>query len=93
MSKPQRGDTGHPIADGVIRQWLALGPVPLSKDPKPDADVIPGESGWLPNEGEKKVGDLAWRRVAADTSVLDLKTLFGIAAPVDAVASPLRSSP
>jgi hypothetical protein len=84
-AKPQPGDTGRPIPDGVIRQWLVLGPLPLSKDARPAADVIPGESEWSPNEGEK-VGDLAWRKVAADTSVLDLKTLFGVAAPVDAVA-------
>ena len=27
--KPQEGDTGSPIPDGVVRQWLVLGPLPL----------------------------------------------------------------
>ena len=84
-SKPQEGTAGTPIPDGVIRQWLVLGPLPLLKDAKANADVVAGESAWSPSEGEK-VSGVAWRKVMADTSVLDLKTFFGIVTPVDAVA-------
>jgi hypothetical protein len=83
-AKPKDGDTGTAIPDGVIREWLVLGPLPLSKAAKPNADVIAGESDWSPSEGEK-VGDLVWRKVPVDSSTLDLKALFGATAPVEAV--------
>jgi len=84
-SKPKEGQIGRPIPDGVVREWLVLGPVPMTRSAKPDVDAIPGEAQWSPDEGEK-VGDLAWRKVATDTSTLDLKALFGATAPVESLA-------
>lgn len=34
-SRPKDDDTGQPIPDGVIRQWLVLGPVTWDEDTQP----------------------------------------------------------
>ncbi len=31
-TKPKEGETGQPISDGIIREWLVLGPVPIAEE-------------------------------------------------------------
>ena len=84
-SKPGEGETGTPIPDGVIREWLVLGPIPCTNALNAEADFLPGEAQFSPAEGDK-AGDLAWRKVTTDTSVLDFKSIFGVTTNAPAVA-------
>jgi hypothetical protein len=85
-AKPKDGQTGEPIPDGVIRQWLVLGPVPWDEDTQPwKKDLLPKESEFTPDESQK-ICDFAWKRVAAQTACLDLRSLFGTEKVVPAAA-------
>ena len=84
-TKPKEGEIGKPIPDGVIREWLVLGPLPSTNAIKAGADFLPGEEEWSPAEAEK-VGDLGWKKVATDTSALNFKNIFGLANMTQAVA-------
>jgi outer membrane protein assembly factor BamB len=81
--KPAANQAGTPMPDGVIRQWLVLGPVPFPEEGKISKDTLPGETELAPDEGQK-IGDLTWRKVTLDTSYLDFARLIG--KPGDAVA-------
>ena len=75
--KPKEGDSGTPIADGVIREWLVLGPLPLPEGLKDfKQEIIPGEVALEPVENDSH-GDLKWVKVSVDNSCLDFKRLFG----------------
>lgn len=85
-ARPKDGQTGQPIADGVVREWLVLGPVPWDEDSQPwKKDLLPNESDLAPDENQK-TGDLTWNRVAAETACLDLRNLFAVEKIVSAVA-------
>ncbi len=84
-AKPKEGETGAPIPDGVIREWLVLGPVPCTNVLNDNVDFLPDEAQLLPAEGDK-VGDLAWKKVTTDAPVLDFKALFGVTTNIPAVA-------
>ncbi len=84
-AKPKEGETGTPIPDGVIREWLVLGPVSYTNIPRDDGDFLPGEAQLSPTEGDK-VGDLEWKKVTTDTSALNFKNLFNIEVATQAVA-------
>ncbi len=83
-AKPKEGETGAPIPDGVIREWLVLGPVPCTNTLNDNVDFLPNEAQLLPAEGDK-VGDLAWKKVTTDTSSLDFKKLFCLDTRIPAV--------
>jgi len=78
--RPKPEQTGRPIADGVVREWLVLGPHPLPEGFKNAKDfrkeIIPGESAFDPSEGHV-VAELKWTRVAVETSTLDFRAIFG----------------
>jgi outer membrane protein assembly factor BamB len=63
-----------PLAKGIIREWLVLGPFAM-KDSVQDFDSAPltDEAGAQPAEGNK-VGDLTWNKLAAE---LDDPFAFG----------------
>jgi outer membrane protein assembly factor BamB len=67
---------GQSIADGVIRDWLVLGPVPVPEGAKMGADFIPNEAQLQPDENEK-AGELTWKSIKAETSCLDFNALLG----------------
>jgi len=82
---PQEGETGKPMPDGVVREWLILGPVPIPEDRKVGEDTLPNESQLAPRENEK-TGQWVWRKVAGDTAYLDFTTLLGKATNAAAYA-------
>jgi len=68
---------GVAMPDGVIREWLVLGPVAVPDVPNPsEKDTIPDEVHLSPDEGGK-IGNLEWKRIEAKTATLDFTTLFG----------------
>ena len=81
--KPAAGEAGTPMPDGVIRQWLVLGPVPFPQDAKVEKDSLPGETELAPDEGQTS-GGLTWKQVTLDTAYLDFARLIG--KPADTVA-------
>ena len=85
-TRPKEGETGKPIPDGVIREWLILGPVPIPDALKKlDKDILPDEATLEPSEGEK-IGDLAWRKFSPDSQTLDFRALLGVEKQTQAVA-------
>jgi len=69
--------SGKPMLDGVIREWLLLGPVPeTEKERAIGQDTIPNELEISPAEGDK-VDALSWKRIDAESSTIDLLTMLG----------------
>src|ERR1043165_1668841 len=70
--------SGSPMPDGVVREWLVLGPVPVPADtPKAiELDTLPNELQLAPDEGEK-ARELAWKKVTVDHATLEFNTLIG----------------
>jgi len=55
--------SGQPLDQGLVRDWLAVGPMPVADSVKDfDKEQIPGETDLKPAEGDK-VADLAWTRL------------------------------
>ena len=67
--KPKAGETGKAIPEGVIREWLVLGPVPGSK-------LAGKEAGLEPVEGQK-VDNLEWKAITVDTSYVNFWQIYG----------------
>ena len=65
------------IPDGVIRNWLVLGPIPLTADMKSE-EPIPNAASLSPDENDK-VGESGWKAVTLETSVMDLCSLLNVA--------------
>ena len=85
-AKPKEGDTGQPISDGSIREWLILGPVPVPDELKKlDKDVLPDEAKLEPEEGQK-AGDLVWKKISSESQTLNFRALFGVEKVTQAVA-------
>ena len=82
---PKHGDAGKPMPDGVVREWLILGPVPIPEGKKVTEDTLPNESQLAPIEGAQ-TGQWTWKKVAADTAYLDFATLLGKATNAAAYA-------
>src|SRR5438045_2827228 len=73
--KPGAEASGKAMPDGVIREWLVLGPVPVPDVPKPiEQETLEGEIQFAPEDGGK-VDTLVWKKVSAETSTLDFNTL------------------
>ncbi|MHC4179849.1 MAG: outer membrane protein assembly factor BamB family protein [Planctomycetota bacterium] len=63
--KPAEGSpgSGQAVRDGLIRQWLVIGPFPVTDSVKEfDQEQIAGEAQLMPAEGDK-VDELAWQRL------------------------------
>ncbi len=71
--KPADGVTGAAMPDGVVREWLILGPVVAKQ---PDQDVLPDESILNPESGQE-AGGQKWRKVTLDSAYLNFTTLCG----------------
>jgi len=78
--KPNAGDPGKPLADGVIREWLVLGPAPIPAGKNAKDDFGTEEGGAAPDDGDKS-GDLVWRAVSTDTSWVNFWPLYSKAVP------------
>ena len=93
--KPKGSDAGKPIPDGVIREWLVLGPVAVPEGKKPAEDLLGGEADLAPASGEK-CAELSWKPVSTDASCVDLAALFnsyGKRGPAAAYACAWINSP
>ncbi len=75
-AKPKEGEMGKPIPDGVVREWLTLGPVPIPEGKKATDEFSGDEAGYFPGEGDK-VGDLEWKKTTLDTSWLNFQEIYG----------------
>ncbi|MCZ7644651.1 MAG: PQQ-binding-like beta-propeller repeat protein [Planctomycetota bacterium] len=65
---------GESLAGGTIHEWLVLGPLEAGRDDKKE-ETLPGEARFEAAEGAK-VGELAWKKIAAPAGVLDLSEAF-----------------
>ena len=74
-AKPKDGETGRPIPDGVIREWLVLGPVSVPEGKKLGDDFLGGEADLAPVANEKR-GEHAWKPAPVETSCVDFAALF-----------------
>ncbi|MGA2622051.1 MAG: hypothetical protein ABSF26_31045, partial [Thermoguttaceae bacterium] len=95
-AKP-KGDasSGRSLADGVIRQWLVLGPVAVSAEAKADTakfEMIKGEADLAPDAGDK-VGKAAWKTADSEDEMLDFASLWGKKTDVVAYAAVYLWSP
>ncbi len=75
QAEPPKGDepSGQPMTDGVIREWLVLGPVAAEKAPKgatTDALLAEDQSNLTAAAGQKAAG-AQWKAVKTDTAYID----------------------
>ncbi len=78
-TKPKEGETGKPIPDGVIREWLVIGPISTNNE----QGMVKSAAGGLelgPDAGEK-AGDISWKKTETDSALLDFSNIFGPAKP------------
>ncbi len=76
-AKPKEGETGTPMPDGVIREWLVLGPLPPPGVSTTGTNkVLAGETGFSPDENES-VTNLTWKRLSSRTDCVDLRGFYG----------------
>lgn len=73
--KPKPDDKGKPMPEGVIRNWLTLGPVPIPAGKAVKDDFGTDEAKLNPDEGEKS-GELEWKTVSLDTSWLNFWPMY-----------------
>ena len=73
-ARPGPQDTGTPMADGVVREWLVLHPAPEGS--KVDKEVLPGEADLAPAENEK-TGDAVWKKITFESAWMDFTSLLG----------------
>jgi outer membrane protein assembly factor BamB len=83
-ARPKGSDTGVPMTDGVIREWLVLSPAPPGT--KADKEIVPNEAELSPAEHER-VGDAQWKKVTPDTAWLDFSQLISKTDPGIALAA------
>ncbi|MFB3894562.1 MAG: PQQ-binding-like beta-propeller repeat protein [Phycisphaerae bacterium] len=91
QTAPPKGDepSGAPMPDGVIREWLVLGPVDAQKGEKnslTDALLAEDQSKLSPAAGQETAG-AKWQAVKTDTAYVDFAKLFDTyGKPVDKTA-------
>jgi outer membrane protein assembly factor BamB len=73
--KPKPEDKGQPMGDGVIREWLTLGPVPVPEGKTVKDDFGTDEASLAPDEGDKS-GALEWTAAKLDTSFLNFWPMY-----------------
>ena len=79
-TEPNGGEPGKPIPDGVIREWLVLGPVPIPEGKSTKEDFGTDEGSVEPDDGDKS-GGLAWKAIVTDTSWVNFRPMNGQTAP------------
>ena len=84
-------EPGKLDAEGYVRDWLVLAPVPLNSGASPaselDRELVPNEAGVKPKAGEKvNVGgkDLEWKKARAGDYFFDVNAIVGTPTPVGA---------
>ena len=65
------------IPDGVIRQWLVLGPFPITDETKIE-DILPNAETMSPDDGDR-AGEKSWRPITLETSCLDFCATLSVA--------------
>ena len=84
-TKPKEGETGKPLTDGVIHEWLILGPVPVPDELKQlDKDILPDEAKLEPDEGAK-TGDFTWKKISPDGQTINFRVILGMTNQIQAV--------
>ena len=73
------------IPDGILRDWLVLGPIQLTDESKPD-EPIAGAEAQSPDKDEKAC-DLKWQATKLDNSCLDLCALLHVSTTQKGVAA------
>lgn len=83
MPRAQAAEVFKPDAEGYIRHWVMLAPIPLSGFESGGDSVlkeqVPGESALRPKAGDKvKVGtkELTWRNITASTNFFDFNAVL-----------------
>jgi hypothetical protein len=74
-SKPKEGETGKPLAEGTILDWLVLGPVPIPAGKQAKEDFGVGEGEYAPDPGQK-LGEAEWKPHHCDAPVLNFNPLY-----------------
>jgi outer membrane protein assembly factor BamB len=64
------------MPDGVVREWLVLGPVEVPEQHTAKDDVLPDEARLAPDEGQR-TGPVTWKKITLDTAWLDFAALLG----------------
>ncbi len=72
--KPVEGDLGTPMPDGVIREWLVVGPVPLVKHGEEQVGLA-DEANLVPEAGQA-AGELKWKSVTLDSAYVNFTKIF-----------------
>ncbi len=68
---------GQSMADGVIREWLILGPLPIvAGKPGMDDECVVTNACFSPAENDQAEG-LTWKRTTVDGAVIDFNALLG----------------
>jgi hypothetical protein len=73
---PAGADVGVPMVDGVIREWLVVGPLPLTQHGDAEPNALPDEPALAPLAGQE-AGPKRWRKVTIGTAYLDFTRLVG----------------
>ena len=73
--KPADTEMGTAMPDGVIREWLIAGPIPLIKQGDEEL-ALPDEAALAPEEGQP-AADRKWQKVTLDSAYLDFNRLLG----------------
>ncbi len=73
---PIGADAGSVMQDGVIRDWLVVGPLPLSQRSGAEPSALPDEPGLAPVAGQE-AGTKKWRKVTVESAYLDFTRLVG----------------
>ncbi len=78
-ARPKEGDTGQPMKQGMISEWLVAGPIEVPKDSTSGKDSLVANTGVLrPDEGEEAADTgVRWNKLSVDNTYIDWSTLFG----------------
>ncbi len=76
--KPKGAEpAGKLMLDGVVREWLVLGPVPVPEVPKAiEQNTLPNELELSPDQGDK-CGQLAWQAITTESATMNFASLIG----------------
>ncbi len=85
VTKPKEGETGKPMDNGIIREWLILGPVPVTNEVNNNKDILPDEAKMEPTDGDK-IGNFTWKKLLPDGQTIDFRALFGVEKMTQGVA-------
>jgi outer membrane protein assembly factor BamB len=70
------GAEGTTMPDGVIREWLVLGPVALPEGGTVQKDTLPDEAQLFPDENDKG-GELSWKKITTETDWIEFIPALG----------------